>query len=260
MICWALVRRIDPPIRLRNVRKTYSPKWTKTTTDNWPRTSFWRDVYRTKNCRKCWRHKCNNHTHSFHTLERIYIIIIIMCWYGHRLIIYGWYYLGKHKLIIHCKLSGSAKCRGGRGVVDANIITIFNAANARLLLMQDIDSKSIGCPTHIHSKMFWSYDSWVIFKYYIKLYIYNSVAIIPPYPNCSIQSPSFLTDDWPMLTTVFFVIHCLSIGWQTLFVPFIDLPLWIIIPDLTGLWYKGVGGIEGEDVTAEKTSVIIRKL
>lgn len=56
--CWALARRTVPPTRQRSGQRTFSRKWTKTTTANWPRTSSWRVACRTRSCPRCWHLKC----------------------------------------------------------------------------------------------------------------------------------------------------------------------------------------------------------
>lgn len=54
MTCWERAHRTGRRIPPRKEPRTFSPRWTKTTTVNWRRTSSWRVVCRTRNCRKCW--------------------------------------------------------------------------------------------------------------------------------------------------------------------------------------------------------------
>lgn len=58
MTCWVLARRTAPQTRRRSELRTFSPKWTRTTTANWPRTSSWKVACRTRSCPRCWHHKC----------------------------------------------------------------------------------------------------------------------------------------------------------------------------------------------------------
>lgn len=54
MTCLERVLQIGLQIQQKKGLKTYSRKWTKTTMDNWRKKNSSKDVYKTKNCPKCW--------------------------------------------------------------------------------------------------------------------------------------------------------------------------------------------------------------